>query len=410
MMREQKILIALLVLLIGTYAAVYGVIPFFTKSTYNHDALIPIAQKAAATSSLKELPVVAHIATPAAVKTIYMSSCVAGTKQFRQDLVDIIDTTEINSVIIDIKDFTGYLSYRPENPALTQFMSPKCRAPDMKQFIETLHAKGIYVIGRITVFQDPLYTKKFPEYAVRRESDNGIWADRKGINYLDPGAKPVWEYTVSIAKDAYNIGFDELNFDYIRFPSDGNMQDIAFPHSVGRQKQLVLEDFFNYLHAQMKPTGAKISADLFGMTTTTYVDLNIGQILERALPYFDYVAPMVYPSHYPPQFNGWSDPNKYPYEVIKYTMDAAVARTIATSSRFKLLDSVLIGSTSPQRFTKQSYDKNKVRPWLQDFDYGGNYDIAEVRAQIQATYDAGLNSWMLWAPSNRYTVGALNKD
>jgi hypothetical protein len=268
----------------------------------------------------------------------------------------------------------------------------------------------MYIIGRITVFQDPAYTKIHPEVAVKRESDGGMWTDKKGITYIDPGSQQAWAHIVAIAEESYAIGFDELNFDYIRFPSDGNMRDIAFPFSKTQPKQIILEQFFAHLYKSLLPTGAILSADLFGMTTTNYDDLNIGQVLERALPYFDYIAPMVYPSHYPPNFNGWPNPNHYPYELIKYTMDHAVARTVASSSKIRTLSSSPIASTSPQLYSKLPFNKNKIRPWLQDFDYGGNYDIKEVRAQIQATYDAGLNSWMLWAPSNRYTVGALLQD
>jgi len=129
-----------------------------------------------------------------------------------------------------------------------------------------------------------------------------------------------------------------------------------------------------------------LSADLFGMVTTNSDDLNIGQILEYAAPYFDYISPMVYPSHYPRGFNGWQNPNNYPYEVVNFSMSKAVEKLVNAS-------------TSPL----------KLRPWLQDFDYGGDYDIPEVKAQIQATYDAGLTSWMLWSASNRYTRGALEK-
>jgi hypothetical protein len=186
------------------------------------------------------------------------------------------------------------------------------------------------------------------------------------------------------------------------------------------------------LHNEVKnpenyPVGVEppvISADLFGMVTTNTDDLNIGQVLERALPYFDYIMPMVYPSHYPPNFNGWADPNLVVYDLIKYVMDAAVERTIADRSVVgsfdseRIYDTVVIPPTSTTTatttkevftgfYTKEVYDKNKIRPWLQDFDYGGDYDVEEVRGQIQATYDAGLDSWILWAPSNRYTRGAL---
>lgn len=343
--------------------------------------------------------IVQHIATPDPVKAIYMTQCVAGTKSFRDQLVKIAETTEINSIVIDIKDYSGKIGFKTDNPKLSFAVSDECRAGDLMEFIGTLHEKGIYVIGRITVFQDPFMTKIKPEIAVRKISDGGVWKDRKGLSFVDVGAREHWDYIVELSKESHKIGFDEINFDYIRFPSDGDMSDVDYTLSRGKAKPEALEEFFVYLRDELEPTGMVTSADLFGMVTTNRDDLNIGQVLERALPYFDYIAPMVYPSHYPPKFNGYSDPNKYPYEIVKYAMDGAVERAKAYDASF--------GTSSPQ-FTANSY--KKMRPWLQDFDYGGDYDVEEVRAQIRATYDAGLTSWMLWSPSNRYTLGALDKE
>ncbi len=376
---------------------------------------------------------VSHIKTPKAVKAIYMTQCVVGTPSFRKDLVDLIEETELNSVIIDIKDYTGKISFNTQNPTLAESVSNQCGATDMKEFIKMLHDKNIYVLGRITVFQDPYYSLKHPELAVKFESPEGaVWKDRKGLSFIDVGAKPFWEYIVTLSREAYALGFDELNYDYVRFPSDGPMNNIHFDWAGNKEKQIALEEFFRYLNKEMKdktkyPEGVTppvISADLFGMVTTNYDDLNIGQVLERAMPYFDYIDPMVYPSHYPKGFNGWSNPNTVPYDLIKFVMDSAVKRAEAKSSPVKTFNSEPIyktvvvpptGSSTATTtkkvftgmYTKDVYDRNKIRPWLQDFDYGGDYDVAEVRAQIQATYDAGLNSWMLWAPSNRYTKGAL---
>ena len=153
----------------------------------------------------------------------------------------------------------------------------------------------------------------------------------------------------------------------------------------------------------MKGTGVVKSADLFGMAATNYDDLGIGQQLERALPYVDFIDPMVYPSHYPNGFNGLGNPNKYPYEVVHSSMVIAVERTLATSTTVRTLSGVPIASTSPQRYTKEAYSASKIRPWLQDFDYPVEYTPAMVEAQIKATTDAGLNSWLFWDPANKYT-------
>lgn len=357
--------------------------------------------------------VVTHLPTPAAVKAIYMSQCVVGTKNFREELARVADTTEINSIIIDIKDYSGRISFFPQNPVLQDVVSDSCRAGDMKEFIADLHRRGVYVIGRITVFQDPYMSKKHPERAVKSKATGGVWKDHKGLSFIDVGSRDHWDYIVELSKEAYAIGFDELNYDYIRYPSDGNMKDTFYSLSDTDNKPEMLKKFFAYLHEKVKPTGAVLSADLFGMTTTNRDDLNIGQVLENALPYFDYIAPMVYPSHYPKGFHNFDDPNKHVYEVIHYSMGTAVERVKAF---YKLIPPELASvSTTTPPFDPPAPEVvaqhiNKLRPWLQDFDYGGNYDIAEVEAQIKATYDVGLTSWMLWAPSNKYTIGALKSE
>lgn len=355
-------------------------------------------------------PPVVHIATPSPVKAIYMSSWVAGTPSFRAKLVKIADETEINAIVIDIKDYTGKIAFPVNDPLLQKAGSAEKRVPDMRGFIQTLHNKNIYVIGRIAVFQDPYYTKTHPELAIRRLSDGGVWKDRKGLSFIDVSSREYWDYIVAIAKESHDIGFDEINFDYIRYPSDGDMRDIKVSAEGGKTKADVLESFFKHLHDELAPAGIVMSADLFGMTTTNTDDLNIGQQLEKAMPYFDYIAPMVYPSHYPPHFNGWANPNQHPYDLIKFVMDAAVRRTVSDKTPIETIGSQRIASTSPQLYTKTVYSAQKMRPWLQDFQYGGTYGPVEVRAQIKATYDAGLTSWMLWDPGNKYTPAALERQ
>jgi hypothetical protein len=406
-------------IIVGGIAAIlvlsYGIIPLFTKDVYDpKSAEATEGDEVLGTTTptnVPEVPVITHVKTPEVVKGIYMSQCVVGTKDFRESLVKIADTTEVNSIIIDIKDYTGKLSYKPEDPSLQEYVSDACGAlatGSMKEFIEYLHSKNIYVIGRITVFQDPYYSKLHPEAALKSKSTGGVWKDKKGLAFLDPGSQQARDHVIAIAKDAHSIGFDEINFDYIRFPSDGNVSDIQLPASaLGSSKPEVLEDFWIYLHEKMTAAGITSSADLFGMTTTNYDDLGIGQVLERSLPYFDYVMPMVYPSHYPKGFNGWSNPNLVVYDLIHYVMRRGVERTVATSSPIEIFGSEYIASSSPAMYTKESYSPSKLRTWIQDFDYGGDYGPKEVRAQIQASMDVGVDSWIIWSPSNRYTVDAL---
>ena len=348
--------------------------------------------------------VVKHQVTPEVVKGIYMTACVAGTPSFRAKLLKLTNETEINSIIIDVKDYTGTISFKTENPEFVNNAGGGCRSADLAEFIETLHDNNIYVVARITAFQDPYLAKINPDWAVKKNSDKTVnWKDGKGISYIDAGNKEMWKYLVDLGMESYAVGFDEINYDYIRFPSDGDMKDIYFPWSndilianvaraaigtttpaVKSGKSIILRNFFEYLHQNFEPAGIPISADLFGMTATNYDDLNIGQVLEDAAPNFDFIAPMVYPSHYPTGFNGYKNVNDHPYDIVNYSMNIAAKRLVA------------IGE-SPL----------KLRPWLQDNDYPVPYTPDMVRAQIQATYDAGLTSWMLWDAGNTYTQSAL---
>lgn len=346
-----------------------------------YQAALPVEYLSSATVPKFEKKIT-HIETPNEVKGIYMTACVASLPSLRGRLVNLIDESELNALVIDIKDYSGTVS-------IYQGLGG-CRVPGMAKFIDELHSRGIYVIGRVTVFQDPLYSLSHPDLAVKRK-DGSIWKDRKGLSFIDVGAREYWDYIIEISKQAEKLGFDEINYDYIRYPSDGNMNDIYFGHTGTTTKKEMLRQFFEYLDKELEDTKVRTSADLFGMVTNNNDDLGIGQVLENALPYFDYIAPMVYPSHYPPNFNGWPDPNKMPYEIVKFAMDGAVkkAENLASSTQ------------------SQKINKEQLRPWLQDNDYPVPYSAAMVRAQIQATYDAGLTSWMLWDPSNTYTKEAL---
>jgi len=333
---------------------------------------------------------------------------VAGTPSFRDKLISFIDDTDLNTVVIDIRDFTGKISFPTDNPALKDAVSDACGARDMKEFLHTLHEKDIYVIGRITTFQNPYWTSKHPEHAVQKKS-GGVWKDFKGLAFVDVSATPYWDNVVELAKESYAIGFDEINFDYIRYPSDGPMSEADFTWSQGQTKPEALEAFYKYLTEALRdplvyPEQVPVlSADLFGMTTTNEDDLNIGQVLERALPYFDYIYPMVYPSHYPSGYNGYKNVNEHSYEIVKLAMDTAVARALATSTKIGSLAYTPIASTSPQMYKKPIYSKEKIRPWLQSFDYPVAYTPDMVAEQIKATSDSGLSSWLFWDAANKYT-------
>lgn len=384
----------------------YFAIPVVSKDSYDIAAPVVISTKdnvslfeTTSVVSETEIPVVlggasdsgvviTHVATPKFVKGIYMSSWVASTTSFRAKLVKLIEETELNSVVIDIKDSTGKIAFLTHDQELTKLGATENRVRDLDEFIAMLHAKNIYVIGRISVFQDPFMTEHKPEWAIKKKSDGSIWKDFKGLSFLDPSNPAVRKYIVSIAKESYAHGFDEINFDYVRFPSDGKISDIAYPNVDGTTTRAdIIESFFKELHDSLKETGMVTSADLFGLVTTSNDDLGIGQVLEKALPYFDYVCPMVYPSHFGTGWNGYKNPAEHPYEVVHESMSRAVERAKAMGQ-----------------------DPLKLRPWLQDFNIGATYTAEMVKAQIKGTYDSELNSWLLWSAANTYTRGALANE
>lgn len=332
----------------------------------------------------EEIPIT-HLETPNSVKALYMSAWVAGSPNFFNSLVKIVEETELNTVVIDIKDSTGRISFDIPNEEIKKLGAIENRISNIRKLTNLLHSKGIYIIGRISVFQDPYLTKIKPEWAITKKSDGTIWKDRKGLSFLDPARGEVHRYILAIALGSYDLGFDEINLDYIRYPSDGNISDINYRLKEGETRSDNIEKFFKFISAEIKKEkNIPLSGDLFGLTTEGIDDMGIGQVWEKALPYFDYLAPMVYPSHYAPGYAGYKNPGAYPYEVVYRAVSKAIEKT------------KLAGE-----------DINKIRPWLQDFDLGATYTKEMVRSQIKAVNDLGLYSWMLWDPSNKYTKEAL---
>ena len=394
----QRILIASFILIICVFLIWYFPLPFFNNIEYKGSSNVSVIGdenkidniekiETPVVNSLAEMPVT-HILTPQAVKAVYISAWVAGSKKYLDPVVNLIDTTELNSIVIDVKDSTGRISFNVSDPELIKYGASEKRIPDIRSLTTLLHQKNIYIIGRVSVFQDPYLTKLKPEWSITRKSDGKVWKDRKGLSFLDPANLEVRKYIASVGLSAYNAGFDEINFDYIRYPSDGNMKDINYHLVDGKTRADNIEGFFKYLSLEMKKDkNIPISADLFGLTTESLDDMGIGQVWEKALPYFDFLCPMVYPSHYPAGQDGFKDPNLHPYEIINVALKGAVSKTI-----------------------KANQDINKIRPWLQDFDLGAVYTKDMVVAQMKATYDNGLKSWMLWDPKNKYTPTALKLE
>lgn len=339
-------------------------------------------------STSNSLIPVTHVKTPESVKALYMSGWVTGSDKFRDSLVKIVDETELNTVVIDIKDSTGRISFATDNPDIQKIGSSENRIKNIKELISSLHSKNIYVVGRISTFQDAYLTKLKPEWAIKKISDGGVWKDRKGLSFLDPTNKNVQQYILNIALYSYGVGFDEINLDYIRYPSDGNIKDINYNLATGETRSDNMEKFFKYFSSEIKKNeNIPISGDVFGLTTEAKDDMGIGQVWEKIIPYFDFVCPMVYPSHYPSGHAGYKNPALYPYEVINRALASAVVKTKAINQ-----------------------DISKIRPWLQDFDMGTTYTKELIKAEMKATYDNGLDSWMLWDPSNKYTPSALKLE
>ncbi len=380
---------------------------------------------------------------PANIKAVYFTGWSAGIKRRVDYLIDLHKTTAINAVVIDIKDYSGNVAYEVRAPEARQYGAVRRMIRDIDGLVNRLHQEGIYVVARLTVFQDPVLAEARPDLAVHRVSKlpkdkagpltaASLWRDRKGLAWIDPASRPAWEYVVAIARDALGHGADEVNFDYVRFPSDGDLKDMYFPHWDGKTpRHEVVRDFFGYLRKQLG--GARISADLFGLATINDGDLGIGQVIEDAYGTFDAVCPMVYPSHYAHKFLGFPNPAQHPYEVVSYSMKEARSR-LEDFSRPKPAPgnagtaSAAKGDGSAPGHGKSSAalatpDQNgpsaapaaeikaaRLRPWIQDFNLGAKYDAAMVKAEIKAVEDAlgdRFAGYMVWAPSNVYTRKAL---
>lgn len=317
------------------------------------------------------------------VRGIYLTANSAGSFQRRQEYVKMAQNTEINAFVIDIKDYTGRIFFDADIKLADEIGAKEIRLADISSWLAELKENGIYTIARISVFQDPFLAEKRPELALHSKK-GGIWRDYKGLSWVDPTLEEVWRYNLDLAKEAVRVGFDEVNFDYIRFPSDGNIKDIEFGHLAGREKHEVMKDFFRYLSASLQYYPVVTSADLFGMVLWRDDGLNIGQRLEDAVPFFDYICPMIYPSHFPKGFMNFDFPAQKPYEIVYESL----SRSQSKIANFRA----------------------KLRPWLQDFNLGAQYTPDMIRKQKKATYDAGVNGWIFWNAANRYTIDGFDKN
>jgi len=333
------------------------------------------------------------LATPEKVKGIYITGYTFSNKRRMKEIINLINRTELNSIVIDIKDPNGYYMFTPENEKLKKLPISKVALSndDYKKLLKELQDNNIYTIARVLTFQDDRVAKLLPEVALKNKQGN-TWKNWKGIRWLDITSEEAWKIPVLKAKEAINLGFDEIQFDYIRFPSDGNTRRIKYKNPPEEMKKFkTLHNFYKYLDKELTDSNIPISVDLFGLTYQTRnnpeYDLGIGQRLIDAALYFDYISPMVYPSHYPTGFLGYKNPAAAPYAIVNKAM----------SEGNKIMESM-------------EHHKAKSRPWLQDFNLGAIYNSSMVRAQIKACDDNNTAGWILWNPRNVYTEGALKKQ
>jgi len=352
---------------------------------------------------------------PEMIKAIYATSWSAGSKAKMDYLIDLLKTTELNAIVIDVKDFSGLVAYATDLSLPKEYRAVELRIPKVNVLLKRLHSEGIYAIARISVFQDERLALARPDLGLMSSTTGMLWRDHKNLPWIDVAAREAWDYNIAIAREALERGFDEVNFDYVRFAADGDLSDIRYPFwDMKTSRRKVLKDFWEYVRNALP--GKRLSVDLFGLTTVNTDDLGIGQKLENAFPYFDDIAPMLYPSHYYSGTFNFKSPADHPYEVVTYSMEAAIRR-LKTYNKQQITDNLqLNGATSTTPITNNQLPITKFRPWLQDFDLGANYDATMVRKEIQAVYDAAsstpelLGGWMLWNPSNVYTREALLTD
>lgn len=332
------------------------------------------------------------------VKGIYMTGNTLGWKKRFHELVDLVDRTELNAVIIDIKDDFGELTYISNIPMVKEVEADKTvKDKDFIGSMKLLASKDIYPIARIVSFKDRTAASKRPDLAVKSK-DGTVWRDNKGDAWLNPYNKDSWEYLVSIAEEAALNGFKEIQFDYVRFPTDGKRDLIDYGKDTGEPMQDTIADFLKFARERLAPYGVYVSADVFGLVTTVEDDMGLGQHLETLATAVDILCPMVYPSHYALGSYGVKYPDAEPYRIVNTSMEIAKER----------IDNI-----------ETTESKAILRPWLQDFSapwlkksYGANYTPyggEQIRAQKKATYDADLSQWILWNAGNKYTEEGLER-
>ncbi len=326
----------------------------------------------------------AHVSLPEEVRGLYWTGTTAGGSRGDELLAYMLDSG-INAVVVDLKMDNGQLAFAPNDESMSAYAMTRPAIRDLEALLVKLRDAGMYRIARIPVMRDDTFASAHPEWAMH-VAGGGLWQDKIGSLWMDPAAPEVAEYAIALAREAYARGFDEVQFDYVRFASDGSISSITYPvyDKAVQTKSEVMRVFFDRVSAALRERHIPVSYDVFGMTFETTSDFNIGQRLLDVYPNADFVSPMVYPSHYAQNYNGCPNPALCPYDVVYRSLERGVSMIEATYG--------LPGSEV----------RPKIRPWLQDFDIGAVYTAERIEAQIKATRDAGASGWILWNARNVY--------
>jgi hypothetical protein len=315
-----------------------------------------------------------------AARGLYVFRYAVNSRRLKH-LIGISDSTEINALVLDVKDEFG-LNFYPTDPLLKKNAGSQANLRNMQALVDTIRAHGILPIARIVVFKDSVAARENPQHTIRKP-DGSPWRDKQGLTWVNPYANEIWEYNLRVGDEAIRMGFGEIQFDYIRFPEPyQSLPRQVFPGQNGRSKPQVLAEFLSTARARYAKAGVRTTADVFGLVTTVNGALEIGQAWEPLAKATDVLLPMVYPSHYPRGSFNIARPNAQPYEIIHLAI-----------------------SRARERDAKLGITGEHVRPWLQAFSIGApKYGPEQIEAQKRAVYDSGYDGWVLWEPGSRYDI------
>lgn len=329
------------------------------------------------------------------VKGIYVTGPVAGSADRINELAGLVNSTELNAMVIDVKNDSGEITYNMDHDLVDEIGAKVNYVTDMEQLVEDLKEKDIYLIARLVAFKDPLLAEKKPELCIKN-TDGSLFRDKDGLGWVNPYNKDVWEYLIEISKKAVDIGFDEIQFDYIRFSTDPGMKNVDFgPEAEDKSKTEIIIEFTEHVYQELSSYGAFVSADVYGAIIDSEIDQEIvGQDYVEMSKHLDYICPMIYPSHYEEGSYEIEHPDLEPYKLIL----ASLNKSKEVLSEIEEGEHVAI-----------------VRPWLQDFTapWISNYQKygpGQIREQVEGVYDSGYEEWILWNGSNKYSEEGLLKE